>query len=193
MRQEYTLEDLLGSPAKIKIIKFFIRNSEGKYAATEISKFLREKSPKVRSALNALLRTKFLIAKKQSSTTFYVVNKNFHLFRELQIIVLKANPTSFYSMKKTLQKIKGVKLAVVSGILLGEDSSRADLLIVGDRLSTSKIQRLSERIESEVGHEITLVILDVKEFDYRRNMYDKFIRDILEYRHEKLINKLRLD
>jgi hypothetical protein len=193
MHKGYVLEDLLGSPEKIKIIRFFINNSEAKYSMRDVARFLRENVSKVRQAMNTLQDARFLLFKKQSNGLVYFLNKSFLLRKELQALVLKASPASFDFIKRALERTKGVKLAVASGVLLGEDSSRADLLIVGDRLNKAKITNLAARIEAEAGREILLAVFDTTEFYYRLNMYYKFVRDILEYRHEKLINKLRMD
>lgn len=193
MKNDYALEGLLGSPAKVKIIKFFINNGDIKYAPRDVARFLRVNVTKVRRAMGALQEARFLLAKQHTDGVVYFLNKDFLLRRELQALVLKASPASFYFIKKSLERTRGVKLAVASGILLGEESSRADLLVVGDRLSRAKIGNLTARVEAEAGREIRLAVFDTKEFYYRLNMYDKFLRDILEFRHEKLINKLRLD
>ena len=193
MHKGYSLEDLLGSPEKVKIIRFFINNSEAKYSVRDVSRFLRENISKARQAMNVLCEVRFLLLKKQSNGGVYFLNKSFLLRKELQALVLKASPASFDFIKRALERTRGVKLAVASGVLLGEESSRADLLIVGDRLNKTQISNLTARIEAEAGREILLAVFDTKEFYYRLNMYDKFLRDILEFRHEKLINKLRLD
>lgn len=193
MQKGYALEDLLGSPEKIKIIRFFINNNEAKYSMRDVARFLREKVSRVRHAMNSLSDVRFLLFKKQSNGVVYFLNKSFLLRKELQALFLKASPASFDFIKRALERTRGVKLAVASGVLLGEEASRADLLIVGDRLNKAKISNLAARIEAEAGREILLAVFDISEFHYRLNMYDKFVRDILEYRHEKLINKLHLD
>ena len=45
------------------------------------------------------------------------------------------------------------------------------------------------RTESELGKSVQHTLMDTEEFRYRLDMYDRFLRDILEYPHEKLINK----
>jgi len=46
--------------------------------------------------------------------------------------------------------------------------------------------------ESEIGKELTYAFLETPEFQYRLEMRDKFVRDILDYPHEKLIDKIGL-
>lgn len=193
MRREIPLEDLLGSPTKIKLIKFFLQNGDKRATHSEIAMFLKENPSRVKSALRALVKGRLVFTKKQKTGTVYFANKNFYLFRELSALIVKSNPASFEFLKKSLRGMKGIKLAAACGIFLGEDGARADLLVVGDRLNKSLLKKLEERVEASMGREIRLAVFDTNEFEYRMNMYDKFVRDILEYRHEKLVNKLHLD
>ncbi|MBI2454166.1 MAG: hypothetical protein HYV54_01155, partial [Parcubacteria group bacterium] len=47
-------------------------------------------------------------------------------------------------------------------------------------------------LESDTGRELRYVILGVEEFKYRLGMFDRFVHDIMEYPHQKVINKLGL-
>jgi hypothetical protein len=85
-----------------------------------------------------------------------------------------------------------IKLIIVSGVFLGRNDSRADLLIVGDSLRTGKIEALLRKIEADIGRELVYALYENDEFGYRLSAYDKFIRDVLDYPHEKLVNKLNL-
>jgi hypothetical protein len=45
-------------------------------------------------------------------------------------------------------------------------------------------------LESEIGKEISFVLMTMEEFKYRLNMLDKFILEFLEGPHEEIINKI---
>lgn len=192
MKKEVLLENLLGSVPKVKIIKLFIRNPERRFSFSETARLLRTKRTQLKGALKALLSIGFILVRRQSTQVAYAVNKAFPLYQELRALVLKANPASFDHMKQSFRRLGNVKLAVASGVFLGIEPSRVDLLLVGDRINASRLNRLIQSLEAGLGKEIVLVLLSTKEFFYRMNMYDKFLRDILEYRHEKLINKLKI-
>jgi len=65
-------------------------------------------------------------------------------------------------------------------------------LIVGDGIKNKSLANFLKDLESEVGKEIDYVVLTTADFKYRYDMFDRFIRDILEKPHEKLINKLKI-
>src|SRR3989344_2626857 len=83
-----------------------------------------------------------------------------------------------------------VKLFIIAGFLIQGEESRVDLLIAGDSLKKSSIERTVQAIEAEVGRDVTYAVMTTQEFKYRLDMCDKFVRDILDGPHEKVINKM---
>ncbi len=49
------------------------------------------------------------------------------------------------------------------------------------------IQKTISVLESELGRELSYAIFDTNDFKYRVSMYDKLIRDVFDYPHERLI------
>jgi hypothetical protein len=47
-------------------------------------------------------------------------------------------------------------------------------------------------LEAEIGREIVYAVFDYKEFLYRLNMYDKLIRDVLDFPHKVLVQAKEL-
>ena len=84
------------------------------------------------------------------------------------------------------------KLIIVSGIFIDEPTSRVDVLIVGDKLKRSAIERELKKLEAEVGKELSYALMESSEFEYRFGVYDKFVRDIVDYPHLVVLNKLSL-
>jgi len=122
----------------------------------------------------------------------YGVNKDFPLFSELQALVLKASPIETPVVKRDLKRIGKIKLALMSGAFLGVDEARVDLLVVGENISLSKLFEFIKQKESELGQELRYVILSPDEFTYRYEMFDRFLKDILETPHQKVINSIRV-
>lgn len=81
---------------------------------------------------------------------------------------------------------------VLSGVFLDEPhtQSRADIVVVGDNLKRTAIESAIRSIEKQIGRELTYSVLTTKDFKYRVDMRDKFIRDVLDFPHKKIINKL---
>ena len=83
-----------------------------------------------------------------------------------------------------------MKLLVVSGLFTQNNDSRIDVLLVGDRLKRSKIEKALKDMESEIGKELAYALFETSEFKYRMEVYDKFVRDILDYPHKVLLDKI---
>ena len=85
-----------------------------------------------------------------------------------------------------------MKLIIVAGVFIDEEDSRLDILLVGDKLKKKNIENSLRRLEAELGKELIYGIMETTEFEYRFGMYDKFIRDVLDYPHLVVLNKLKL-
>ncbi len=191
-KPEPTLDDLFDSPIRVRLLKLFLFNPDRNFDCKTVAKMLNVASGAIKKHLKKLSETRFVIAKKISGKQIFKTNKNFVFYEELKELLAKANPASKEKMLKHLKGFGGIKLAVLAGIFLNLDNSHADLLLVGDKIKSSKFDRFLKELEAEVGKEINCALMTVKEFNYRYNMYDRFVRDILDFKHEKLINKLKI-
>jgi len=90
------------------------------------------------------------------------------------------------------KKVGRVKFLAVSGIFIKNKDSRVDLLIVGDKLKKNKIEEGVKKLEAEIGMELVYAVFETKEFVYRLSMYDKLVRDILDFPHEIVLQAKEL-
>lgn len=134
----------------------------------------------------------FVNLKTIKSKKVFKINPDFYFYNELKELVLKANPASKEKLLKRISSLGKIKLAVISGVFINFENARADLLVVGDNIKPAKFNKFLKDLEAEIGKEINYVSMTTKEFNYRYDMYDRFIRDLLEFKHEKLINKLKI-
>ena len=128
--------------------------------------------------------------------TFYTLNPQFEFFEELRILILKSSPAEKNKMIKKILSLGRIKLPVASGVFINKrDStdtvdSEVDLFIVADDVDKSKLNSFLKSLEAEVGKEIRFGLMEKEEFEYRYNMFDRFVRVLLESPHDKLVNKL---
>ena len=109
---------------------------------------------------------------------------------ELKGLFVKSN---IYPQCNSLDKLKtigDVKLALISGVFLNYAKSKADMVLVVNNVSRSKLKNLMSNIEAEVGKEISYVLMNNEEFKYRLDMLDRFLLDFLESPHDELVNKI---
>ncbi len=122
----------------------------------------------------------------------YVLNSNYEYFDELKSLILKSSPAEIDRMINRIGNLGKVRLAIISGLFLNENTSGevADLFIVGDDINKDRLRSFLKALEAEVGKEIKFSLMDKDEFQYRLGMFDRFVRVLLEGPHEKIINKL---
>ncbi|QQG45633.1 MAG: hypothetical protein HYW89_01795 [Candidatus Sungiibacteriota bacterium] len=212
---EQVLEKLFESVPRVRLLRLFMRNPEAEFTFPDIVKRSQLRSRALRVELKKLLKIglikkkrailRYEIVRKSRSrkkppkiiiktkrTQVFLTNQDFPFLKELQDLIIRATAAS---RKKLIRQIKGlgkIKLAVLSGIFINSDNSRTDLLIVGDGIKKSLMEKFLEQVESELGRSLQYTVMDTAEFKYRLDMYDRFLRDILEYPHDKLINKLHV-
>lgn len=122
----------------------------------------------------------------------YIAKQSFPFLNELRDLFVKASVAPRAKIFRQIKGIGKIKLAVISGVFIHNESSRTDLLLVGDAIQKRKLDRFLADTESELGKAIHHTVMETDEFQYRMDMYDRFLRDILEYPHEKLINKFNI-
>jgi hypothetical protein len=66
----------------------------------------------------------------------------------------------------------------MSGSFTRDQKAGIDLLLVGD-LNANNVARYVATLEAQEGRELTYAVLTREEFDYRRQIHDKFITTLL--------------
>ncbi len=186
------LEQLFDSPVKVKLLKLFLRNPEESFGLKEVNKRIKGDARVCRRQMKKLENINLLNSRVKDKRKVYFVNSDFDFYNELRTLVLKSNPASREKILSRLKTLGRIKLAILAGIFLNAENSRVDLLVVGDNIKKRKLSNFLRDLEAEVGKEIDYVVFSSGDFSYRYDMFDRFIRDVLEKPHEKLINKLKI-
>lgn len=169
-------------------MRLFLLNRNKGFTSNDIVKRSRVNSNTVRKELRLLSSVGF-IKKRDVNWSF---NFAFKYGEEFQDLLVRSDSLNKEIIMDTFKKAGRVKLMIVSGIFIKNEDSRVDLLIVGDKLKKGKIEEGMRKLEAEIGAELVYAIFDTKEFLYRLNMYDKLVRDILDYPHEVLLQAKEL-
>ena len=182
------LGKILGNPTRVKIMRLFLLNRGKRFTAKDIVKRSRGSASSVRSELRVLSSIDF-IKKRNDDWSF---NSFFKYGKEFEDLLVRSDTLKTETILEHFKKAGRVKLIVISGIFIKNRDSRVDLLIVGDKMKRSKIEEGIRKIEAEIGAELSYAIFETKEFLYRLEMYDKLVRDILDYPHEVILQAKEL-
>ncbi len=184
------LEFLFGSKTKARLLRFFLMNPEQEFKTADISVKNIIKISQARSALNEFKKNRFILERKKGGVKYYILNQKFPFLVELKGLFIKSNIYPQCSSLDRIKTIGDVKLALISGIFLNYAKSKADMVLVVNNVSRSKLKNLMSNIEAEVGKEISYVLMSSEEFKYRLDMLDRFLLDFLESPHDELVNKI---
>lgn len=184
------LEHLFGSKEKARLLRFFLQNPETQYEFSEVVKRNMLKSQKVKRELANLKNIRFIFKRTKNGRNHYQLNQSFNFYPELKNLIAKSNVYPQCRSLGKISKLGNIKLAVISGVFISYDKSKADMILVGDGISKAKLKGLMDSLEAEIGKEINFVLMTMEEFKYRLNMLDKFILEFLEGPHEEVINRI---
>lgn len=129
-------------------------------------------------------------AKKKVSA--WQLNPNFQYLSPIRDLLVDPNLLLQDDLASRFKHIGKIKLMVVAGVFIGDEKSRVDVLLVGDKLKKVPLQQIMKGLEAEIGKELDYVVFDTEEFKYRIDMYDKLVCDIIDLPHEKLIDNGQL-
>lgn len=185
-----TLSRIFGSETKVKMMKLFIFNEEHVFSTKDISNRTKSDLGKVRREISNLEKMGLIRRRVSRGKHGFVLNNQFAYIKQLRAFLIDVEPLQPREVVKKIAKSGSVKLIVTSGIFLQDPESRADLLVVGDSVKKAKLENIIKSVEAEVGKELRYAFFSTDEFRYRMSMYDKLVRDILDYPHRVLLDKL---
>jgi len=184
------LELLLGGEGRARLIKFFILNPVAKASTQELKEKLQVDQRRIKNELDLLLRAGVVKKRRAMSKNIYFLNRENPFYPELKKIVAKC--TIFPQLKALdkLSKLGHVKLILVTGVLANNLKTRADILVVGDGVNRSQLSETVRELEAEIGRELRFITFTAEEYEYRLNMFDKFIREFFDGPHKILLNRI---
>lgn len=198
-----TLAKIFGSEARVRILRLFFLSPDKGFESREVSLKTKTNPATAKKELKILhsagVIRKFSLKKKVVSNKGkikhvridgWILDKAFRYREQLKAFVVSVDLVKKHDIINRFEKAGKIKLLIIAGIFIKDDSSRTDIFIVGDKLKKSRIEKIISSLEAEAGKEIRYALLETPEFKYRLEFYDKFIRDVLDYPHEKVINKL---
>ena len=189
--------DILGaifnSPARVKMMRLFLLNQESVFKSSSIATRSNISSVLVRREITILAKAKFIKRKKEKQNgkmvDGWMFDSRFEHTNSLTNLLFGAEFIDKDELSRKFKSSGKIKLLLLSGVFNHSENSRLDLLLVGDNLRRPIVERIIRSLEAEIGKEISYAAFETQEFVYRASMYDKLIRDIIDFPHEKVINQ----
>lgn len=188
------LDKLFGTQARVKLLRLFLFNPRHSFTVPECAQRARLKEREVRREAGlfaAIGLIKKVRRPARARGTRLALNEQFKYRATLGALLL--NPAERgNNLYESLRRVGAIKLLVLSGVFTGEWDGRLDILIVGDRVKGRLLRDRIRRFESEIGKELRFALLTSEEFLYRLNMNDHLLRDVLDYPHRVVVDRLNI-
>ena len=188
------IDSLFGSKTRVKLLHLFLNNPEKSFYVREITRMIDEQINSVRRELANMVSVGIVQQDAIDNKLYYSVNEDYPYIKPLAAIFSDKNTeggmgaASSVFWKDSLGRMRGLRLAIISGKLVVGSSSAVDLLLVGDDMSAVTIKNLVKKIEKDRKIEINYAVISYDDFYYRMSVKDMFIMDIIRNKHSALVD-----
>ena len=201
------IEQLFGSKTRVKLLKMFLANPNRSFYVREITRKIDEQINSVRRELANLLKTGIINSEDSSNKLYYEVNQKSEHYEALRMLfgyhegatasqkgskksvpVARAEDNSIAALLKETGQIE---FAILTGIFTREDHLSIDLLVVGD-VNRANLAKAMKQIEKQEKKDVRYSSMTVKDYEYRKEVHDRFLADILNAKKTIIINSGRL-
>ncbi len=199
MKQSDWLSALFGSTAMVKLLRLFLFNPSTTFTLDEILGRARLSRRAARTELSVLERIEIVkrrqvygIGAKGTKRRMqgFVVNTNFPKLQALQTFLFETTPLESKTVLRHMRKAGRLDTLVIAGIFSRNVDARLDLVVVAKKLLQGKIESAVRTLEAELGIEIRFATFTTDDFLYRIGMYDKLTRDVFDYPHQILVDRI---
>jgi hypothetical protein len=179
----------------------------------EITRKIDEQINSVRRELANLLSIGIIDSDSQNNRLYYEVNQSYEHYQPLSMMFGAAPKTSSTKVPKKTKETKGepkaekiptaapanhpmakslratgrVDLALLTGQFTRDELSGIDMLIVGDVNPTKAAKFIAELEEAE-NKEIRYTVMPLQTYQYRVQINDRFISNVLEAKKQVIIS-----
>ena len=179
------LEKLFGSKTRTKLLSLFFGNPERSYYVREMTRVIDEQINSVRRELLNLESIGIIKNETYDNKIYYSANNKHPYARALVMLFSSrtdvAVETAVVKPNAWEEYVRPVKnyltCLIVTNRLPGQEG--VDLLIVGDD-RTKKLTHWAEVVEKKGGKPLNYVIMSRDDFQYRLNVKDRFVSEVLE-------------
>lgn len=184
------LAKLFGSPARLKMLRLFIFNKDTSYTLAEVAERTKLARGTVRKELTDLITSGFIRKKGTQTPVYYQTNPRFEYLGVLDMFIRETTNVRPAYMVKTLKRAGSMRLIALSGLFTGNVETQVDLIVVGDNLDERSLASVIRTFEAELGREIRYASFVTADFRYRLGVYDRLLRDVFDYPHRLLVDKI---
>lgn len=192
------IDQLFGSKTRVKLLYLFLSNPNRSFFVREITRKVDEQINSVRRELGNLLSIGIITSESSDNKLYYEVNQKYEHYEALRMLFGKkstakkaikesSNKEDDDSLEGKLHALGTIKAAILSRSFTRDMRSPVDLLIIGS-VNKTKLKKLVTSLEKEAGREILYTVIAPEDFEYRKDINDRFVGDVLNAKKTVIIN-----
>ncbi len=198
------VEQLFGSKTRVKLLQLFYSSPNRSFYVREITRKIDEQINSVRRELSNLLNIGIIVSENTNNKLYYEVNQKFEYYDPLQQIfgggVKKtakkaktgaAADTTDAAIDNDLEAVGHMELALYTGQYTRDDSAGVDLLVVGD-VNRNALKKYVDQLEVQEGKSLRYAVMSLSDFEYRRQIKDRFATGIERAKKQVLVDEHKL-
>lgn len=181
-------EDILDSNQKTALLAFILLSPERGYSLKELAKRLSLSEKAVSAIMSEFEKYSLVVTYARDRHMFYIVNQKHKLLPEIKQSLVKNHKTLEDELSIAIKKLGEIQGAFLSGVFTGQPQLPVDLLLVG-KINLTKLDTFLQNCKKLMGVELNYSIMTRDEFLMRRDTFDRFLKDIFDYRHLVVVDK----
>lgn len=204
---EFRVEQLFGSKTRARMLALFLENPDRAYYVRELTRRIDAQLNSVRRELKNLVEVGVVLEvegkilpgetdtepaeageAKVEKKKFYRANPDFPLFEDLRNVMRKATLLMNNRFVGLLKEKGSVDLVLLTGRFMDQAQVPTDLLIVGD-IAPADVAVAMRAFEHDIAREVNYTFMPKDEFQYRRDVGDRFLQSILGAKHTNIVNR----
>ena len=173
------ITQLLTSKPKSNIINLFLAHPGRSFSLTELRVATKSPSKLLVQTIKELARMEFLLVFEKKKKRYYQINRHFPLYPELVNLIRKIKKSPVDILARELVKTGDCKFIALTGVFAGRPRMESDLLFVG-KVSQKRLEKALKLATKFAEQQIGYTVFSPHEFEYRKIMNDRFVKNILE-------------
>lgn len=195
------LEHLFGSKTRVKLMTLFLNKPEEAYFVRELTRRIDTQINAVRREIENLSRLGLLVEIEEKTDgqskrpglkrKYYQVNKQFPLLTEIQSLITKSHLLLERALDREIASVGNVVYLAFMGSFLGKQAP-VDLIVIGT-VDAERLKKIVQKAEKDLDMEINFTCLTQQEFEYRREISDRFLGSVMSSPKMVAIDLLKLE
>jgi hypothetical protein len=186
------LGKLFGSPARLRLLRLFLFNQDTSFSLAEAASRSSLDSTVAKREISDLHTAGLLVKRGSRAKTRYQVNGRFEHLEAFDAFIRDTTVLSSGHILGALKKAGTLRVIALSGLFTGALEAQIDLLVAGDNIDMRALAKAIKGLEAELGREIRYAAFETPDFRYRLGVYDRLLRDVFDYPHRLLIDRIGL-